>query len=241
MKNTVMLWGSKSKAKIVKKLIENYKEELNLHFIKSKKKKLKLNYIFDPFSQRASFKTKAKFSNKDDELKNFIKKSKFFVVCIGNHHGKARYMISKNLEKLNLNPLNLVNKFSYIDKSSKIGKGLLAMPNSVVHCYSTIGDYCILNTSSIVEHECSIGNGVHIMSGASISGKVKLGDYVTIGANATILPGIKISEGAFIGAGAVVTKDVKKNQIVAGIPAKFIKKNKHEYDLSSFEKIRRKK
>jgi len=39
MKNTVMLWGSKSKAKIVKKLIENYKEELNLHFIKSKKKK----------------------------------------------------------------------------------------------------------------------------------------------------------------------------------------------------------
>ena len=41
--------------------------------------------------------------------------------------------------------------------------------------------------------------------------------------NATILPKIKIEEGAFIGAGAVVTKNVKKNQIVAGNPAKFIK------------------
>ena len=44
-------------------------------------------------------------------------------------------------------------------------------------------------------------------------------------------PKIKIEEGAFIGAGAVVTKNVKKNQIVAGNPAKFIKKINHKLNL----------
>ena len=49
-----------------------------------------------------------------------------------------------------------------------------------------------------------------------------------------ILPEIKISDGAFIGAGAVVTKNVKKNEIVAGNPAKYLKQNKHIVNLSYF-------
>jgi UDP-2-acetamido-3-amino-2,3-dideoxy-glucuronate N-acetyltransferase len=46
----------------------------------------------------------------------------------------------------------------------------------------------------------------------------------SIGSNATILGGITIGENAIIGAGSVVTKDVIKNAIVAGNPAKVIRK-----------------
>ena len=45
-----------------------------------------------------------------------------------------------------------------------------------------------------------------------------------IGANATIMPGITIGENAIVGAGAVVTKDVPANSIVAGVPARIVKK-----------------
>lgn len=45
-----------------------------------------------------------------------------------------------------------------------------------------------------------------------------------IGANATILPGLVIGENSVVAAGAVVTKDVPPNTIVAGVPAKIIKK-----------------
>jgi len=45
-----------------------------------------------------------------------------------------------------------------------------------------------------------------------------------IGAAATILPGVTIGENAVVAAGAVVTRDVPANTIVAGVPAKAIKK-----------------
>ena len=53
---------------------------------------------------------------------------------------------------------------------------------------------------------------------------IKIGDNVWIGSNATILQGVIIGDGAIIGANAVVTKDVPENMIVAGIPAKIIRK-----------------
>lgn len=53
---------------------------------------------------------------------------------------------------------------------------------------------------------------------------IKIGDNVWIGSNATILQGVIIGDGAIIGANAVVTKDVPENMVVAGIPAKIIRK-----------------
>lgn len=47
-----------------------------------------------------------------------------------------------------------------------------------------------------------------------------------VGARAIILPGITIGEGAAVAAGAVVTKDVPAKTLVAGVPAKMVRKFK---------------
>lgn len=52
---------------------------------------------------------------------------------------------------------------------------------------------------------------------------IKIGKNVWIGSNSTILSGVTIGNGAVIGAGSVVTKDVPKNCVAAGNPAKIIK------------------
>ncbi len=53
---------------------------------------------------------------------------------------------------------------------------------------------------------------------------IKIGNDVWIGAHATILSGVTIGDGAVVAAGAVVTKNVEANTVVAGVPAKVIKK-----------------
>ena len=45
-----------------------------------------------------------------------------------------------------------------------------------------------------------------------------------IGAAATILAGVTVGENSIVGAGSIVTKDVPDNTIVAGNPAKFLKR-----------------
>ncbi|GIK59841.1 MAG: N-acetyltransferase [Ignavibacteriota bacterium] len=48
----------------------------------------------------------------------------------------------------------------------------------------------------------------------------------SIGSSSTIMCGVTIGENSIVGAGAVVTKDVPNNTVVAGVPAKVIKKLK---------------
>ena len=69
---------------------------------------------------------------------------------------------------------------------------------------------------------------------------IKIENNVWIGGSVVILPGVTIEDGAVIGAGSVVTKDVKKNTIVAGNPAKLIRKITEEDRLywdNEFKKI----
>jgi acetyltransferase-like isoleucine patch superfamily enzyme len=51
-----------------------------------------------------------------------------------------------------------------------------------------------------------------------------LHENAIVGANSTLLPGVQIGKDAIVGAGSVVTKDVPAGDVVAGNPAKFMKK-----------------
>lgn len=52
---------------------------------------------------------------------------------------------------------------------------------------------------------------------------IEIGKNVWVGANVTVVADVTIGDNAIIGAGSVVTKDVEKNMIVGGVPAKKIK------------------
>ena len=228
MLKNILFWGAKYKAGIIYDLITNNK-------IKEDTRNLLVKYLFDPGLDESKFKSKAKFSNKKENLEEFYKNTHYFVVCIGNELGMARYYISKELEKKKITPLNIISKSAYVDNEKLLGKGVQLFPNSVIHTNAKIGDYSILNNGAILEHDCLAGNGVHIMPGAVVGGNAIIGDYVSIGLNATIMPNVQIHDGAFIGAGAVVMDDVKKNEVVVGNPAKYLKKIEHKVNLDIFK------
>jgi len=110
-----------------------------------------------------------------------------------------------------------------------------------------IGKRCKIQSHSFIcdgvniEDECFIGHGVTFNDrypaavhpdGSIIKGgeweciPTRICKRASIGSNCVILCGITIGEGALIGAGTVVTKDVAPGLIVAGNPARILRKRK---------------
>ena len=219
----ILLWGGSLKTKIIAEMIK----ENNLGNIK---------VIFDENLSNPKFKTNIEFINNIYILKNKIHNLTHYVVCIGNN-GYARFMISQSLNQIGLKPLEILHDKCFIDPTSRYGEGLQMMPFSIIHKFCSIGSQVIINTSATIDHDCRIGNGVHIMGSAAIAGGVEIGDFVTVGTNATVLPSIKIKKGAYIGAGSVVIKDVDSFEMVVGVPANLLRKNKLIFNKKNLDSL----
>lgn len=106
----------------------------------------------------------------------------------------------------------------------------------------TIGENCFIQQACTIfgRGGIRIGNGVFIGPKCNLitinhnpapdrrsetyGRPIVIEDKVWIGINSTVLPGVKIGYGAIVGAQSVVTHDVPPMTVVAGNPAKFIKK-----------------
>lgn len=137
------------------------------------------------------------------------------------------------------NPNIIVGDFTYYSDTD--------FESRVTHLYDFNGDKLIIGKF------CQIAKGVEfIMNGANhqmnavstypfyifegwneetpalselpIKGDTVVGNDVWIGQNATVLPGVKIGDGAIIGCNSVVGSNVPPYTIVAGNPAKPVRK-----------------
>jgi acetyltransferase-like isoleucine patch superfamily enzyme len=121
-----------------------------------------------------------------------------------------------------------VGTFVELQKGVKIGKNCKISSHTFVCEGVTIGD------GVFVGHNVSFINDKYPRS-INPDGtmqtqddwkliETKIENGASIGTSSTILSGITIGANAIVGAGSVVTKDVSANTIVAGNPAKFIRK-----------------
>ena len=159
-----------------------------------------------------------------------------------HYYSQEALKITMELNNKYHTPEEIVNLFSkltskQVDKSFRMfppfytdcGKNITVGKNVFINCCCKFQDQggIDIGDGSQIGHNVVIATLNHDQTpklrASIIPKKVKIGNDVWIGANSTILPGVTIEDGAIIGAGAVVTKDVKKNTIVGGNPAKIIK------------------
>jgi UDP-perosamine 4-acetyltransferase len=123
-----------------------------------------------------------------------------------------------------LKPLRAVHPRAAVSRSADVGEGTVVLAGAVDDAGARIGVNVIVNTGAIVEHDCVLGDHVHVATGARLAGTVLVGQGAHIGIGATIVQGRRIGEGAVVGAGAVVLEDVVPGAVVAGVPARLLRK-----------------
>ena len=96
--------------------------------------------------------------------------------------------------------------------------------------YGGIG--VVVHARAVVGRNCIIGANVTIGGKSGWYEVPEIGDNVDINAGAKVLGPIRIGNNVIIGANAVVVKDVPDNCVVAGVPAKIIRRNINRDDFT---------
>jgi UDP-3-O-[3-hydroxymyristoyl] glucosamine N-acyltransferase len=96
-------------------------------------------------------------------------------------------------------------------------------------CRGALGDTVIksgVKTDNLVHiaHNCIIGKNSILTACTELSGGVVVGENVFMGPNCSVMEKIKIDDNSQVGIGSVVRKNVEANSIVAGSPAKLLRK-----------------
>ena len=98
--------------------------------------------------------------------------------------------------------------------STQLGSGLMLW-----HGFSTIINAERIGSNCSIWQQVTVGNKLD-----DIESKPIIGNNVKICAGSILVGNIKIGNNVIIGAGSVVTKNVPDNCVIAGVPAKIIKK-----------------
>jgi serine O-acetyltransferase len=104
---------------------------------------------------------------------------------------------------------------SYIPYEAELGEGTQLG-------YGGIG--VVIHKDAKIGRHCLISQQVTISNRSAHEGVPEIGDYVRIGAGAKILGNVRIGDFAVIGANAVVVRDVPAAAVVAGVPARVLRK-----------------
>ena len=88
--------------------------------------------------------------------------------------------------------------------------------------YGGIG--VVIHARARIGRECIIGTGVTIGGRSRIPGVPQIGDRVYIGTGAKILGDVRVGSDVVIGGNAVVIRNVEDGCVVAGVPARVIRR-----------------
>jgi len=112
-----------------------------------------------------------------------------------------------------------------IGSGSWIGQSVMIHSAGGVHIGKNVGIaplVCIFSS----QHSIDQAKKDNITDNKILFKEVIIEDGCDIGWCATILPGVKIGKGSVVGAGAVVSRDVKPFSVVAGVPARELRKRR---------------
>lgn len=150
-------------------------------------------------------------------------RDKNFLVAIGDNPTRRKIM-EKIRSEGGITP-TLIHPTSVISKFSQIGQGVYIQPHVVVWTSVSIGNDCIISPNVVIAHHSVLQNGCLASTSSAIGANIEIRQDAFLGMSCNITTGVEyVGENALVGAGAVVIDNVAPNTVVAGVPARTIRK-----------------
>lgn len=149
----------------------------------------------------------------------------FFIAYVGMQKEEEVFDKINSLNIPSYRFATLIHPTAIIPKNfCKIGNGVLIAPLAQLSTDTTLEDNCMMLANSFLGHDSIMRKFAHIASNAVVGANVDVGRAVHIGTNATIIEKVQIGDFSLVGTGSVVLHDVEENSIVAGNPARLLRK-----------------
>jgi len=119
-----------------------------------------------------------------------------------------------------------------IREQVEIGENAVVMMGAILNIGAVVGEGSMIDMGAVLGGRAIVGKNCHIGAGAVLAGVIEpasarpvvVEDGVLVGANAVVIEGVRVGRGAVVAAGAVVMRDVPEDAVVAGCPARIVKK-----------------
>lgn len=142
------------------------------------------------------------------------------VIAVGDN--AVRRLLSERLHRFTF--LTIIHPNAWVHPSARLGPGTVVFAGAVVQPDAAIGAHSIVNTGATIDHECRIGDFVHLAPGAHLAGNVRVADGAFLGIGACAVPGVSVGAWSIAGAGAALLEDVAGGTVVAGVPARVLRR-----------------
>ena len=193
-----------------------------------------MHRLFQYLSKIHTFSLKGKFYHFGDNsiIKPFLNSANEKYISIGsnvNIGSNCRITVSTEFGGHKVKSDNKIR--IKIGNNVDIGNNTFISANNTVE----IGNHVIMSSYVfITDHDHGFGDFSKNLHEQPLTegGFVKIGDNVFLGVKSSILKNVAIGERSIIAANAVVTKDVPAYSVVAGNPARMIKK--FDFELSKW-------
>jgi UDP-2-acetamido-3-amino-2,3-dideoxy-glucuronate N-acetyltransferase len=151
----------------------------------------------------------------------------------------ADVVLGQNVRIFNRDLVNLfgcrIDDDSFIGPFVEITRGVAVGKRCVIESHSFLCDAVTLEDDVFIAHGAMFTNDLYPRTDRHVVYcKTLVRRFASIGSNATIVGGVTIGAHAVVGAGAVVTKDVDELCVVAGNPARVLRRFRSVDELAEY-------